>query len=101
MGTYVNKLDYDLTGSGLEVNDISNKFQTLQITVTGLATGSFTVEAKAEDGDSFELVTSGTISDLSVERTLIIDNTAIDQIRTSVSAGTAYSIKIKQTNFKD
>ncbi len=101
MGTYVNKKSFDLTGSGLEVRDVSNKFQTMQLTVVGLNSGSFTVEAKAEDGDIFETVTNGTVTDLSTVRTLIIDNTAIQQIRVSVSAGTAYTLKVKQTNFKD
>ena len=101
MGTYVNKLSYDLTGTGEEISPVSNKFQELQVTVVGLATGSFTLKAKAEDGDVFEDVEGGTIADLSTSRTLIIEDTAIDEINTAASAGTAYTIKIKQTSFKD
>ena len=101
MGTYVNKLSFDNTGAGEEENPVSNKFQELQVTIVGLATGSFTLKAKAEDGDVFEDVEGGTIDDLSLVRTLIIEDTAIDEISTSVSAGTAYTIKIKQTSFKD
>ena len=101
MGTYINKLSFDNTGTGEEENPVSNKFQELQVTVVGLATGSFTLKTKAEDGDMFEDVVDGTIADLSTNRTLIIEDTAIDEISTSVSAGTAYTLKIKQTSFKD
>lgn len=72
-----------------------------QFTVSGLSTGTFTIEARAEDSDAFESVENGTISDLSMYRTLIIESTAISEIRTTVSAGTPYTLTVKQTNFKD
>ena len=103
MGTYVNKLEKVLAGTGDEIIDgsdaFSEKFQVNQITFTGIASGTATVKALADSGDAYEDVEGGTIADLSLVRTLIIDNSALEALSITVSG--ACTVKIKQSTFKD
>ena len=103
MGTYVNKIEKALAGTGGEVVDgldtFSEKFQVNQITFTGIASGTATVKALADSGDAYEDVEGGTIADLSLVRTLIINNIALEALSVTVSG--ACTVKIKQSTFKD
>jgi hypothetical protein len=99
MGTYVNKVNQALAGTGGEVVVISDKFENNQITFEGIASGTATVQAKAEDSTAFEDVVNGTIADLSTTKTLKIDSIAIAELSITVSG--ACTVYIKQTSFKD
>jgi hypothetical protein len=85
------------TGSGEETVNISFQYLTTQITITGLATGTAEIRAKAKGSDILEDVQDGVIT-LSDSRTLIIESTSIEQIGITVSAGTAYTVEVRQTD---
>lgn len=90
-----------MTGSGEELvqaaDGLQNQYQLNKITINGLSTGTATVRVISKGGDELESVSGGTIT-LTTNKTVIIAETNLDQIGITVSAGTAYTVSIEQSN---
>ena len=99
MANAQNKYEQAMTGSGEETLSIAYQFNTTQITINGLATGTATIRAKAKGGDTLETVEGGTL-DLTNERTITITDTSLEQLGVTVSSGTAYTLIVRQADKK-
>ena len=97
MANAQNKYEQAMTGSGEETFAIAYQYATTQVTIKGLATGTATVRAKAKESDVLETVQGGEIT-LDTERTITINDASLEQLGITVSAGTAYTLIVRQTD---
>ena len=82
-------------GSSSVVIPVNNKVTDTVITINGLGSGTATIRAKADGGDSFESIDGGSLS-LSTNRTLLISDFQLDEVEISVSPSAAYDYRIEQ-----
>ena len=102
MGILTNTVTQAMAGTADEIVTISSNFENNQVTVVGLATGLVTFEAMAKGGDAYEPIDGSEISDLSTgERSFKMQGWLIKSLRVNASAGTAYTLVIEQTEYKD
>lgn len=92
-----------MTGSGVEyvtyADGLRKTFEKNQIVINGLATGTATIKAKGRNSDVFEDVVNGVI-ELSTTRTLTIEDAMIEEFSIEVSAGTAYTVSVFQSDHR-
>ena len=79
--------------------NINAHYQDIELTFNGITTGTAIVEAKADGSDRFTRVIDGTV-DLTIDNTISIKGFSLEALQINVSAATAYTLLIKQTNFK-
>jgi len=84
----------DTGSSPLELAVDASYTETI-VTVTALASGTFTVRAKSQGGDVFETIDGASIN-LSTHRTIRIADAQVESVELSVSPTASYSYRIEQ-----